>query len=68
MLVYICTNNDTHNSIAGGIICSDEEQVSIEAIEHQICCEELKDVIKVVIIQACQGEVEGEKNFNFVLM
>lgn len=46
----------------GGIISSDEEEVSIETIEHKFCCIELKDVIKVLIIQACQGELTGQVN------
>ena len=55
--VFICILS---HGCKGGIIASDEEQVSIEIIEHKICQEELKDVIKVVIIQACQGETTGQ--------
>ncbi|XP_029048123.2 uncharacterized protein LOC114878450 isoform X2 [Osmia bicornis bicornis] len=43
----------------GGIITTDEETVSIETIEHKICSPELAEVIKIVVIQACQGEVAG---------
>ncbi|XP_018308620.1 caspase-8 [Mycetomoellerius zeteki] len=43
----------------GGIIASDEEEVSLETIERALCCLELKDVIKIVIIQACQGKICG---------
>nr|XP_034194728.1 caspase-8-like [Osmia lignaria] len=43
----------------GGIITSDEETISIETIEHKICSPELAEVIKIVVIQACQGEVAG---------
>ncbi|XP_076646994.1 caspase-8 Dredd [Halictus rubicundus] len=46
----------------GGIISSDEQEVSLEEIEQKICCEKLKDVIKIVIIQACQGTVTGQAN------
>ena len=55
--IFICILS---HGCKGGIIASDEEQVSIEIIEHKICQEELKDVIKVVIIQACQGEITGQ--------
>ncbi|XP_018397729.1 PREDICTED: caspase-10-like [Cyphomyrmex costatus] len=43
----------------GGIIASDETEVSLETIERTLCCMELKDVIKIVIIQACQGKTRG---------
>ncbi|KYN22703.1 Caspase-10 [Trachymyrmex cornetzi] len=43
----------------GGIIASDEKEVSLETIERALCCMELKDVIKIVIIQACQGKTCG---------
>jgi len=33
----------------------------LEAIEKAVCCMELKDVIKIVIIQACQGKTRGKK-------
>lgn len=46
----------------GGIIASDEKEVSLEAIERAVCCMELKDVIKIVIIQACQGKTRGSIN------
>lgn len=48
----------------GGIISAEGKEVSIEAIEHKFCCVELEDVIKVVIIQACQGDVKGQVNVN----
>ncbi|XP_076376993.1 caspase-8 Dredd [Megalopta genalis] len=48
----------------GNIITSDEQEVSLEEIEQMICCEQLKDVIKIVIIQACQGTVTGQVNEN----
>ncbi|KAK9303168.1 hypothetical protein QLX08_005109 [Tetragonisca angustula] len=48
----------------GGIISTEGKEVSIEVIEHKFCCVELEDVIKVVIIQACQGNVEGQVNVN----
>ncbi|XP_076301866.1 caspase-8 Dredd [Lasioglossum baleicum] len=44
----------------GGIISSDEQEVSLEEIERKICCDELKNVIKIVIIQACQGTATGQ--------
>ncbi|KAL6438785.1 hypothetical protein ACFW04_004643 [Cataglyphis niger] len=46
----------------GGVISSDEKEVSLEAIEKAVCCMELKDVIKIVIIQACQGKTRGRIN------
>ncbi|XP_015438168.1 PREDICTED: caspase-8 [Dufourea novaeangliae] len=48
----------------GGIISSDEQEISLEVIEHTICCEELKDIIKIVIIQACQGQATGQVKEN----
>ncbi|KAG5321613.1 CASP3 protein, partial [Acromyrmex heyeri] len=33
----------------GGIIASDEKEVSLETIERALCCMELKDVIKIQI-------------------
>lgn len=45
---------------AGSVISADEKEVSLEAIEKAVCCIELKDVIKIVIIQACQGNTVGE--------
>lgn len=44
----------------GGVISSDEREVSLEEIEQTICCKKLKDVIKIVIIQACQGTATGQ--------
>ncbi|XP_025995453.2 caspase-8 isoform X2 [Solenopsis invicta] len=46
----------------GGIISSDEKEVSLEAIERAICCMELRNVIKIVIIQACQGKTRNTGN------
>ncbi|KAM0735275.1 Caspase-8 [Formica fusca] len=46
----------------GGVISSDEKEVSLEEIERAVCCMELKDVIKIVIIQACQGKTRGSIN------
>lgn len=54
--IFVCILS---HGCKGGIIASDAKEVSIEEIEHKICCVELKDVIKVVIIQACQGNVTG---------
>ncbi|XP_011706228.1 PREDICTED: caspase-8 [Wasmannia auropunctata] len=45
----------------GGVIASDEKEVSLETIERALCCSELKDVIKIVIIQACQGKTRGNE-------
>lgn len=42
-------------------MASDEKEVSLEMIERTICCIELKDVIKIVIIQACQGKTCGKE-------
>lgn len=42
-------------------MASDEKEVSLETIERAICCMELKDVIKIVIIQACQGKTRGNE-------
>lgn len=46
-------------NILGGIISADEKEVKIEEIEYKFCSIELKDVIKIVIIQACQGKIIG---------
>lgn len=43
----------------GGIIASDEAQISLKSIEIAFCCVELKNVQKIIIIQACQGNVPG---------
>ncbi|XP_011860873.1 PREDICTED: caspase-8 [Vollenhovia emeryi] len=43
----------------GGVIASDEKEISLETIEKTICCIELREVIKIVIIQACQGKTQG---------
>ena len=57
--IFVCILS---HGCKGGIISADEKEVSIEAIEHKFCCTKLKDVIKVVIIQACQGKVTGQIN------
>ncbi|CAK9825335.1 Dredd [Anthophora retusa] len=57
--IFLCILS--HGS-KGCIISSDEENVSIETIEYKFCCVELKDVFKIVIIQACQGETTGVAN------
>ncbi|XP_029157993.1 caspase-8-like [Nylanderia fulva] len=44
----------------GGVISSDEKEVSLEEIEGAVCCMELKDVIKIVVVQACQGKTRGK--------
>ncbi|KAG7203401.1 hypothetical protein KM043_013469 [Ampulex compressa] len=44
----------------GSIITSDEEEIAIDVIENKICCSELTNVIKIVIVQACQGTVMGQ--------
>ncbi|XP_020287783.1 caspase-8-like [Pseudomyrmex gracilis] len=50
----------------GSIISADEKEVPLEAIEKAVCCIELKDVIKIVIIQACQGNTLGSKTKDLV--
>lgn len=55
-------------NILGGIISADEKEVKTEEIEYKFCNIELKDVIKIVIIQACQGKVIGNKNFYFITL
>ncbi|KAL6256107.1 hypothetical protein P5V15_012231 [Pogonomyrmex californicus] len=45
----------------GGVITSDEKEISLETIEKTICCVELKDVMKIIVIQACQGKTRGER-------
>ncbi|XP_033349218.1 caspase-8-like [Bombus vosnesenskii] len=57
--IFVCILS---HGCKGGIISADEKEVSIEAIEHKFCCIKLKDVIKVVIIQACQGKMTGQIN------
>lgn len=46
-------------NILGGIISADEKEIKTEEIEYKFCSIELKDVIKIVIIQACQGKIIG---------
>lgn len=46
--------------IQGGIIAVDEKEVSIESISNAFCCPEFSKIIKIVIIQACQGKIRGE--------
>lgn len=55
-------NGEWWACIIGGVIASDEKEVSLEAIERSFCSTELTDVIKVVIIQACQGKTRGKPN------
>lgn len=55
--IFVCILS---HGCRGVIITSDEEEVSIEAIEHAICCTALTDVIKIVIVQACQGKLTGQ--------
>lgn len=50
-----------NHKFIGGVIASDEKEVSLETIETALCCIELKDVIKIVIIQACQGKTRGKE-------
>ncbi|XP_076181988.1 caspase-8 Dredd isoform X2 [Ptiloglossa arizonensis] len=57
--IFVCILSHGYK---GGIISSDEEEVSCETIENYICCNELKDVIKIVIVQACQGQATGQAN------
>lgn len=45
----------------GGIIASDEAQISLKSIEIAFCCVELQNVSKIIIIQACQGMVAGRR-------
>lgn len=44
----------------GGIIAVDEKEVSIESIGNAFCCPEFSKIIKIVIIQACQGNIRGK--------
>ncbi|CAD1472065.1 unnamed protein product, partial [Heterotrigona itama] len=57
--IFVCILS---HGCKGGIISAEGKEVSIEAIEHKFCCAELEDVIKVIIIQACQGNVKGQVN------
>ncbi|XP_035727475.1 caspase-8-like [Vespa mandarinia] len=44
----------------GGIIAVDEKEVSIKSINNAFCCSEFSKIIKIVIIQACQGKAIGK--------
>lgn len=44
----------------GGIIAVDEKEVSIRSINNAFCCSEFSKIIKIVIIQACQGKAIGK--------
>ncbi|XP_043263014.1 caspase-8 [Colletes gigas] len=57
--IFVCILS---HGCKGGIISADGKEVYIETIENQICCEKLKDVIKIVIVQACQGQAIGQAN------
>lgn len=43
----------------GNIITKDSREVSLQTLEQKLCCFELKDVIKIIVIQACQGKTTG---------
>ncbi|XP_076766902.1 caspase-8 Dredd [Xylocopa sonorina] len=62
--IFVCILS---HGCKGGIISSDEEEVSIEIIEHKFCCMQLKDVVKILVIQACQGKVTGQVNDNLAI-
>ncbi|CAL7944811.1 unnamed protein product [Xylocopa violacea] len=62
--IFVCIL--THG-YKGGIISSDEKEISIEMMEHKFCCMELQDVVKILIIQACQGKVTGQVNDNLAI-
>ncbi|XP_017753577.1 PREDICTED: caspase-8-like [Eufriesea mexicana] len=57
--IFVCILS---HGCKGGIISADAEEVSIDEIEYKFCSAELENVIKIVIIQACQGEVIGQVN------
>lgn len=55
--IFVCILSHGYE---GGIISADEKEVKTEEIEYKFCSIELKDVIKIVIIQACQGKIIGQ--------
>ncbi|XP_043488759.1 caspase-8-like [Polistes fuscatus] len=59
--IFVCILS--HGS-KGSIITSDEAEVSIESIENAFCCPEFTEIIKIVIIQACQGKIAGKVPVN----
>lgn len=44
----------------GGIITSDGKNISNDVIEDKICSCKLQNVIKLLIVQACQGKITGD--------
>ncbi|XP_015182861.1 PREDICTED: caspase-8 [Polistes dominula] len=59
--IFVCILSHGYK---GGIITSDEAEVSIESIENAFCCSEFTEIIKIVIIQACQGKAVGKVAVN----
>lgn len=55
--IFVCILSHGYE---GSIISADEKEVKTEEIEYKFCSIELKDVIKIVIIQACQGKIIGQ--------
>ncbi|KAF7996213.1 hypothetical protein HCN44_001845 [Aphidius gifuensis] len=43
----------------GGFLSHDAKEIDIETIEKKICCDSFVDKLKILIIQACQGENTG---------
>ncbi|XP_043276781.1 caspase-8 [Venturia canescens] len=48
----------------GGIVSADSQEVPIKVIEDSVCTVNLRDVIKILIVQACQGKVLGDVSQN----
>ncbi|XP_014612229.1 PREDICTED: caspase-8-like [Polistes canadensis] len=59
--IFVCILS---HGCKGNIITCDEAEVSIESIENAFCCPEFTEVMKIVIIQACQGKIAGKVPVN----
>ncbi|XP_066603184.1 caspase-8-like [Prorops nasuta] len=54
--LFFCILTHGYN---GGVVASDKGKISFDTMNDKICSSILKNVIKIVIIQACQGTVAG---------
>lgn len=46
--------------LKGAVIAVDEKEIPVKCIDDAFCCPEFSKIIKIVIIQACQGKAIGE--------
>lgn len=53
--------------ISGGIFSTDGEEIPITMIEDTVCNVDLGEIVKILIIQACQGKLMGNVSPNSAL-